>query len=148
MHASEQLEAAWDRKVGVPPGMRTNSKTESSSHTRLATQKLRIRAHARAPLRCELPTLIYWPTNFGGAPTSRSGAIAQSTNTKYYLLGLVLQLANWPWSPGLYILLLGLVMRRTTSGVALICRVDWPAPDLAGDNVCLAGMPAHAVGAL
>ena len=27
---------------------------------------------------CELPTIIYLPTNFGGAPTSWSGAIAQS----------------------------------------------------------------------
>ena len=49
--ASEQLEAAWDREVGVPPGVRTDSETGSSSHTGLATQKLRVGAHARAPLR-------------------------------------------------------------------------------------------------
>ena len=35
--ASERLEAAWDREVGVPPGVRTDSKTGSSSHTGLAT---------------------------------------------------------------------------------------------------------------
>ena len=35
--ASERLEAAWDREVGVPPGVRTGSKTGSSSHTGLAT---------------------------------------------------------------------------------------------------------------
>ena len=34
---SEQLEAAWIREVGVPPGVRTDSKTGSSSHTGLAT---------------------------------------------------------------------------------------------------------------
>ena len=51
MHASEQLEAAWDREVGVPPGVRTDSKTGCSSHTGLATQKQRVGAHARALLR-------------------------------------------------------------------------------------------------
>ena len=51
MHASERLGAAWDREVGVPPGVRTNSRTGSSSHTGLATQKQRVGAHARAPLR-------------------------------------------------------------------------------------------------
>jgi hypothetical protein len=51
MHASEQVEAAWDCEVGVPPGVRTDSKTGSSSHTGLATWKLRVGAHARAPLR-------------------------------------------------------------------------------------------------
>ena len=51
MHVSKQLEAAWDRKVGVPLGMRTDSKTGSYSHTGLATRKLRVGAHARAPLR-------------------------------------------------------------------------------------------------
>ena len=51
MCVSEQLEAAWDREVGVPPGVRTDSKTECSSHTGLATQKQRVGAHARAPLR-------------------------------------------------------------------------------------------------
>ena len=51
MCASEQLEAAWDREVGVPPGVRTDSKTGCSSHTGLATWKQRVGAHARAPLR-------------------------------------------------------------------------------------------------
>ena len=51
VRACEQLEAAWDREVGVPPGVRTDSKTECSSHTGLATQKQRVGAHARAPLR-------------------------------------------------------------------------------------------------
>ena len=51
MRASEQLEAAWDREVGVPPGVRTDSKMGCSSHTGLATQKQRVGAHARAPLR-------------------------------------------------------------------------------------------------
>ena len=51
MRASERLEAAWDREVGVPPGVRTDSKTGSSSHTGLATWKQRVGAHARAPLR-------------------------------------------------------------------------------------------------
>ncbi|KAH9984627.1 hypothetical protein BJV77DRAFT_965982 [Russula vinacea] len=51
MRASEQLEAAWDREVGVPPGVRMDSKTGCSSHTGLATRKQRDRAHARAPLR-------------------------------------------------------------------------------------------------
>ena len=50
MCASEQLEAAWDREVGVPPGVRTDTKTGSFSHTGLATRKLRVGAHARAPL--------------------------------------------------------------------------------------------------
>ena len=36
MRASEQFEAAWDREVGVPPGVRTDSETGSSSHTGLA----------------------------------------------------------------------------------------------------------------
>ena len=51
VRASERLEAAWDHEVGVPPGMGTDSKTGSSSHTGLATRKLRVGAHARAPLR-------------------------------------------------------------------------------------------------
>ena len=51
VRASEQLEAAWDCEVGVPPGVRTDSETGSSSHTGLATQKQRVGAHARAPLR-------------------------------------------------------------------------------------------------
>ena len=51
MRASEQLEAAWDREVGVPPGVRTDSKTGCSSHTGLATRKQRVRAHTRALLR-------------------------------------------------------------------------------------------------
>ena len=51
VRASEQLEAAWDREVGVPPGVRTDSKMGCSSHTGLATRKQRVRAHARAPLR-------------------------------------------------------------------------------------------------
>ena len=51
MRASEQLEAAWDREVGVPPGVRTDSKTGCSSHTGLATWKQRVGVHARAPLR-------------------------------------------------------------------------------------------------
>ena len=51
MRASEQLEAAWDREVGVPPGVRMDSKMGCSSHTGLATQKQRVGAHARAPLR-------------------------------------------------------------------------------------------------
>ena len=46
-----ELEAAWDHKVRVPLGMRTDSKTGCSSHTGLATWKLRVEAHARAPLR-------------------------------------------------------------------------------------------------
>ena len=33
MRASEQLEAAWDCEVGVPPGMRTDSKTVSRTVT-------------------------------------------------------------------------------------------------------------------
>ena len=44
MCMSERLKAAWDCEVRVP-------KTGSSSHTGLATQKLRVGAHARAPLR-------------------------------------------------------------------------------------------------
>ena len=51
VRASEQLEAAWDREVGVPPGVRTDSKTGCSSHTGLATRKQRVGAHARALLR-------------------------------------------------------------------------------------------------
>ena len=51
MRASKQLKAAWDRKVGVPPGVRMDSKTGCSSHTGLATRKQRVGAHARAPLR-------------------------------------------------------------------------------------------------
>ena len=51
MHASEQLEAAWDREVRVPPGVRTDSKMGCSSHTGLATRKQRVGAHARALLR-------------------------------------------------------------------------------------------------
>ena len=51
MRVSEQLEAAWDREVGVPPGVRMDSKTGCSSHTGLATRKQRVGAHARAPLR-------------------------------------------------------------------------------------------------
>ena len=42
MRASKQLEAAWDREVRVPPGMRTDSKTGCSSHTGLATRKQRV----------------------------------------------------------------------------------------------------------
>ena len=51
MRVSEQLEAAWDCEVGVPQGVRTDSKTGCSSHTGLATWKQRVGAHARAPLR-------------------------------------------------------------------------------------------------
>ncbi|KAH9988483.1 hypothetical protein BJV77DRAFT_1134226 [Russula vinacea] len=51
VRASEQLEAAWDREVGVPPGVRMDSKTGCSSHSGLATRKQRVGAHARAPLR-------------------------------------------------------------------------------------------------
>ena len=51
MRASEQLEAAWDREVGVPLGVRTDSKMGCSSHTGLATRKQRVGAHARAPPR-------------------------------------------------------------------------------------------------
>ena len=51
VRASEQLEAAWDHEVGVPPGVRTDSKTGHSSHTGLAAQKLTVRAHTTAPLR-------------------------------------------------------------------------------------------------
>ena len=51
VRTSGQLEAAWDCEVGVPPGMRTDSKTGCSSHTGLATRKQRVGAHARAPLR-------------------------------------------------------------------------------------------------
>ena len=51
VRASEQLEAAWDREVRVPPGVRMDSKMGCSSHTGLATRKQRVGAHARAPLR-------------------------------------------------------------------------------------------------
>ena len=51
MCASERLEAAWDRKVGVPLGMRMDSKTGFSSRTGLATRKQRVGAHTRASLR-------------------------------------------------------------------------------------------------
>ena len=57
VHASEQLEAAWDREVRVPPGVRTDSKMGCSSHTRLATRKQRVGAHARAPSEVGCTTL-------------------------------------------------------------------------------------------
>ena len=46
-------------------------------------------------------------------------------------------MANRPWSPDLYVSLLGLVTQRAMSGVALICRVDLVALDLSEDVVCL-----------
>ena len=42
-----------------------------------------------------------------------------------------------PWSPDLYISLLGLVTQRVTSGIALICSVDLVALDLSENVVCL-----------
>ena len=46
-------------------------------------------------------------------------------------------MADWPWSPNLYVSLLGLVTQCAMSGVTLICRVDLVALDLSEDVVCL-----------